>query len=201
MSDMVITFKHYEMIMAIRPITTHYHTKSLSHYWPCSLCVHYTLMTYWIYSWRFVPLTTLLLKYFLACLSQSRVQSLGHIAISVCVGGEGGCSVMSESFWRPWIVVRQAPLSVGFSRQEYWSGLLFPPPGDLPNPGIKPKSPSSSALIVGFFTTEPLGKPIAIHSLHKLLKKKKNVFLINILLLLARPQRIDAFELWCWRRL
>ena len=42
----------------------------------------------------------------------------------------------------PWTVARQAPLSLGFSRQEYWSGLPFPSPGDLPNPGIKPRSPA-----------------------------------------------------------
>ena len=40
----------------------------------------------------------------------------------------------------PWTVARQAPLSVGFSKQEYWSGLPCPPPGDLPNPGIEPRS-------------------------------------------------------------
>ena len=42
----------------------------------------------------------------------------------------------------PWTVARQAPLPVGFSRQEYWSGLPCPPPGDLPNPGIKARSPT-----------------------------------------------------------
>ena len=47
----------------------------------------------------------------------------------------------------------QAPLSMGFSRQEYWSGLLCPPPGDLPKPGIEPGSPMSPALAGGFFTT------------------------------------------------
>ena len=45
----------------------------------------------------------------------------------------------------PWTVARQAPLTMGFSRQEYWSGLPFPSPGDLPNPGIKPKSPALQA--------------------------------------------------------
>ena len=55
---------------------------------------------------------------------------------------------------------RQAPLSTGFSRQEYWSGLPCPPPGDLPDPGIEPTSLTSSALAGGFFTTEPSGKPI-----------------------------------------
>ena len=47
----------------------------------------------------------------------------------------------------------RAPLSMGFSRQEYWSGLLCPPPGDLPDPGIKPRSLTSPALAGGFFTT------------------------------------------------
>ena len=52
-----------------------------------------------------------------------------------------------------WTVALQTPLSVGFSRQEYWSGLLFPIPGDLPDPGMEPKSPVSPALAGGFFTT------------------------------------------------
>ena len=63
---------------------------------------------------------------------------------------------MSDSFAAPRTVARQVPLSMGFSRQEYWSGLPFPTPGDLSNPGIKLVSP---ALAGGFFTTEPLGKP------------------------------------------
>ena len=58
----------------------------------------------------------------------------------------------------------QAPLSMGFSRQEYWRGLPCPPPGHLRNPGIKPTSP---ALAGGFFTTEPSGKPIELKSLCK----------------------------------
>ena len=56
----------------------------------------------------------------------------------------------------PWTVARQAPLSMGFSRQEYWSGLPFPSPGDLPNPGIDPWSP---ALQVDALSSEPPGKP------------------------------------------
>ena len=61
-------------------------------------------------------------------------------------------------FETPWTVVHQTPLAMRFffSRQEYWSGLPFPPPGDLPNPGIEPMSP---VLAGGFFTTEPPGKP------------------------------------------
>ena len=52
-----------------------------------------------------------------------------------------------------WTVARQAPLSMGFSRQEYWSWLPCPPPGDLPNPGIEPVSLTSLALAGKFFTT------------------------------------------------
>ena len=57
-------------------------------------------------------------------------------------------------FSTPWTVTRQASLSMGFPRQEYWSGLPFPPPGDLLHPGIKPKS-VPPALAGGFFNTEP----------------------------------------------
>ena len=58
-----------------------------------------------------------------------------------------------------YIKARQAALSMGFSRQEYWSGLPFPPPGDLPNPGIKPMSPVSPELLADFLPAEPSGKP------------------------------------------
>ena len=60
-------------------------------------------------------------------------------------------------FVTPWIVAHQAPLSMGFSRQEYWSGLPFPPQGDLPDPGVEPLFP---ALQVDS-TAEPPGKPLA----------------------------------------
>ena len=56
----------------------------------------------------------------------------------------------------PWTIVHQAPLSVGFSKQEYWSGLPFPSPGDLPDPGIEPVSP---ALQADSLPSEPLRKP------------------------------------------
>ena len=59
-------------------------------------------------------------------------------------------------FATPWTVAYQAPPSMGFSRQEYWSGLPFPSPGDLPDPGIEPGSPTSQADAV---TSEPPGKP------------------------------------------
>ena len=59
-----------------------------------------------------------------------------------------------------WIVAHQAPPSMGFSRQEYWSGLPFPPPGDLPDSRIEPASLSPPALPGGFFTTAPPGGPL-----------------------------------------
>ena len=62
----------------------------------------------------------------------------------------------------PWTVAHQAPLLMGFPRQKYWSGLPFPPPGDLPNPGIEPVSPVTPALAGRFFTTESPGMPICL---------------------------------------
>ena len=62
-----------------------------------------------------------------------------------------------QLFVTPWTVAHQAPLSKGFSRQEHWSGLPFPPPGDLPDPGAEPASLTSPALAGGFFSTEPPG--------------------------------------------
>ena len=53
---------------------------------------------------------------------------------------------VSDSFANPWTVTHQAPPSLEFSRQGYWSGLPFPSPGDLPDPGIKPRSPAGSLL-------------------------------------------------------
>ena len=63
-----------------------------------------------------------------------------------------------QLFVNLWAVAYQAPLSIGFSRQEYWNGLPFPSPGNLSNPEIKLASPESPALAVEFFTTEPPGK-------------------------------------------
>ena len=63
---------------------------------------------------------------------------------------------MSDSFVNPWTITCQASLSMGFIRQEYWSGLPFPSPGDLPGPGIEPRSP---ALQADSLLTELRGKP------------------------------------------
>ena len=73
----------------------------------------------------------------------------------VCVLSHFSCVWL---FVTPWTIARQAPLSMGFSRQEYWSGLP-PPPGDPPDPGIEPVSLVSSALGVDSLPDKPPGKP------------------------------------------
>ena len=74
------------------------------------------------------------------------------------------------SYVTPWTVAHQAPLSMDFSRQEYWSGLPFPSPGDLPDPGIKSKSPS---LLADSLSSDPLGKPHTMK--YQTIKKKKEI--------------------------
>ena len=69
-----------------------------------------------------------------------------------------------------WTTAHQVPLSMRFSRQEYWSGLQCPPPGDLPNPGIKPTSLTSPALAGRFFTTSTTWK---VHPLEWILPKRQ----------------------------
>ena len=64
-----------------------------------------------------------------------------------------------QLFVTPWTVAHQTPLSMGFSRQEYWSGLLFPSPENLPDPGIEPRSP---ALKAGSLPSEPPGNPLSL---------------------------------------
>ena len=86
-------------------------------------------------------------------------------------------SVMSNSL-PPHVlyVARQAPLSMEFSRQEYWSRLPFPPLGDLPNPGLEPVSP---ALAGRFFTTAPHGKPPGVGLYISIIRRKKSPFFIQ----------------------
>ena len=93
---------------------------------------------------------------FILCVIRSpqRLLSKGYYDVNYISKHHYACMLspfsVSDSLWPPWTVARQAPLSMGFSRQEYWSGLSFPPPGDLPDPGVRPASP---ALAGGFFTT------------------------------------------------
>ena len=79
------------------------------------------------------------------------------VCVCVCVCAQTLSCVLL--FAIPWTVVHQSPPSMEFSRQEYWSGLPFPTPGDPPDPGIEPASLISPALAGGSFTAPPLGKP------------------------------------------
>ena len=89
------------------------------------------------------------------------------VCVCVCVHVRS-CSVVSNSVRPPWTVAHQASLFMGFFRQESWSGLPFPPLGDLPNPGTEPSFPVSSALTGGFFSTEPLGKQRTLETREKM---------------------------------
>ena len=73
-----------------------------------------------------------------------------------------------------WTVACQASLSIGFPRQKYWSGLPFPSPGDLPNPGIEPTSP---ALASRAFTTDPPAKPRDYDTM--MIKKEKEIIVLK----------------------
>ena len=85
------------------------------------------------------------------------------------------CFSRVQCFETLWTVAHQAPLSMGFSRQEYWSGLPCPPPGDLPDPGIDSVSLVSPTLAGSFFTTEMPGKPdVYLGAWNILSREKKN---------------------------
>ena len=84
-------------------------------------------------------------------------QKVMHYYISLVI--QNIAVVVSDSFTIPRTIACRVPLSMGFPRLEYWSGLPFPPPGNFPNPGIKPGSPVSLVLAGGFFTTELPAKP------------------------------------------
>ena len=86
----------------------------------------------------------------------------------------------------------QAPLSMGFSRQEYWSGLLCPPPGDLPNSGIEPLSLTSPALPSGFFTTCTTWEALSDHRVC-LFHLEKCVDLLH-----SEDHRLEHALQWLW---
>ena len=82
-----------------------------------------------------------------------RWEANSGVCVSVCV-----CVCLLSHVWlfvTPWPLARQTPVSMGSSRQEHWDKWPFPPPGNLPNPGIKPMSPGFPALAGGFFTNAP----------------------------------------------
>ena len=88
------------------------------------------------------------------------------------------CCVLShvQLFLTPWTVAHLAPLSMGFSRQEYWSRFPFPPPGDLPDPGIEPASLASPALTGRFLTTSTTWEA----QVEVLLRKKNSATRLNL---------------------
>ena len=89
------------------------------------------------------------------------LKSLLYVCISLaCMLSHFSCVLL---FVTPWTVACQAPLSMGFSRQEYWSGLPCPPPKDLPNPGIKPTCVMSPALQGDSLLLAQPGKPLRLH--------------------------------------
>ena len=85
------------------------------------------------------------------------------------------CFSHIQLFVTLWTAAHQAPLSMGFFRQEYWSGLLCPPPEDLPDPGIEPMSLKSPALADGFFTTSAIWEAhfLLINTLKQLKQKAR----------------------------
>ena len=86
--------------------------------------------------------------------SEAQAPPFSHVYKHICILS---CFSRVQLFATLWTVTHQTPLSMGFSRQEYWNELLFPPPVDLPNSGMEL---ASLALTGGFFTAEPLGNPI-----------------------------------------
>ena len=97
------------------------------------------------------------IAFFACCLWYPLDVLVVRVCVCVCV-----CAHMLSHvrlFETPWTVAHQAPLSIEFSWQEYWSELPFPPPGDLPDPGIKPISLAAPTLAGRFFTTAPPGMP------------------------------------------
>ena len=93
-------------------------------------------------------------------------------------------------FVTPWTIALQAPLSMGFSRQEYWNELPWPPPEDLPNTGIKPVSLMSPALIGGFLTTSASWEAWEIHWYIPI------KIIVSLAIQLAKMKELSGF--WCW---
>ena len=90
------------------------------------------------------------------CIPRNYLVVFLHAPWTVCMCVHA-CVCHLQLFATPWTIACQAPLSMEFSRQEYWSGLPFPPPEDLPEAGIKPPSLVSQSLAGRFFTTEQPG--------------------------------------------
>ena len=124
--------------------------------------------------------------------AESRTQQTDWTELnwSSCV--PAAASVGSHSA-TPWTVAHQSPLSLEFSKQDYWSGLSCPSSGDLPNWGIEPTSPSNSCTVGRFFTTEPPGKPQLLTALvFKWVCIRPSVDKSFLLCHLCNSQRIES---------
>ena len=95
-------------------------------------------------------------------------------------------------FVTPWTVAYHAPLSMGFSRQEYWSGLPFPSPEDLPNSGKMTNLDST-------LKSRDITLPTKVHLVKAMVFSSGHYGCESWTIKKAEHQRIDAFELWCWR--
>ena len=119
------------------------------------------------------------------------------LCICACLMEEGECMRAKSLshvllFAILWTVACRVPLSLGFLRHKYWSGLPFPPPGHLPNPGIEPMYLMSSPLAGRSFTPVPSGKP----------KEEGNMFLIRVCLIKSPPKTLKRnFNIAVWYKI
>ena len=113
------------------------------------LTISFTNISYSMYyKWEWELTSAHKILYFFSLCKNSNSVKVDHYLNISSLRRHGGGGLVAKScrmVCNPWTVDLQAPLSRGFSRQEYWSGLPCPPPGDLPDPGIEPRSPVSSA--------------------------------------------------------
>ena len=102
-----------------------------------------------------------------------------YICMLACMLSRFSCVQFCATLW---IVAHQAPLSMGFSRQEYWSGLPCPPPGDLPDPGVKPMSPVSPALQADSLPLSHQGSPCVYRFIYIHIFLHVNIYFILLII-------------------
>ena len=122
--------------------------------------------------------------------------------VCACVLSHFSCVQLFATLWT---IACQAPLSMGFSRQEYWSGLPCPPLGDLSDPGIKPLSPVSPALYADSLPLSHLGSPyysITLVRLWHFILQRKNFYFLVLVSVMYRHGSLSLLKTnlrtWCW---